>query len=222
MEDTGNGKDKNPEQSNGRSHFEESGYGKIHHDSSDGNFDGTDPDHQQADENVVSRPNQSGVEVFEDDIKKKRAIKRYVWVFWGIIVLGFLCIVMMFTGISLGWFGFMPTFEELENPQSYLASEIISEDGTLLGTYYIENRSKVKFADISPSLIAALIATEDVRFNDHSGIDVKALGRVVYGAFTGQIRAVAAPSHSSLQKASSPESITSRHWNLVFVNLKNG
>ena len=169
MEDTGNGKDTTPEQSNGTSHF-----------------DGTDPDNQQADENIDSAPNKSGVDVFEIDIKKKRAIKRYVWAFWGIIILGFLGIVMMFTGISLGWFGFMPTFEELENPQTYLASEIISEDGNLLGTYYVENRSKVKFADISPNLIDALIATEDVRFNDHSGIDVKALGRVIYGAFTGQ------------------------------------
>ena len=78
----------------------------------------------------------------------------------------------------MGWFGFMPSFEELENPQTYLASEIISHDNQLLGTYYIENRSKIYYQNISPYLIDALIATEDVRFMEHSGIDVKALGRV--------------------------------------------
>ena len=88
-------------------------------------------------------------------------------------------VIMLFVGISLGWFGFMPTFEELENPQSNLASEIISSDGQLLGTFFVENRINVQYSQLSPYLIQALIATEDERFYRHSGIDARALVRVV-------------------------------------------
>jgi penicillin-binding protein 1A len=82
----------------------------------------------------------------------------------------------------------MPTFEELENPKSNLASEIYSADGKLLGTYYIENRSNIHFRDLSPNLINALIAAEDIRFEKHSGIDGKALVRVVIGVLSGNTR----------------------------------
>jgi len=122
----------------------------------------------------------------EKDKKNTSKLKRYILIFWGVIAAGIFMVVFIFFGISMGWFGFMPSFEELENPQSYLASEIYSVDNQLLGTYYIENRSRVNYADISPNLINALIATEDVRFEKHSGIDLKALGRVLYGALTGQ------------------------------------
>nr|NQU93869.1 transglycosylase domain-containing protein [Bacteroidota bacterium] len=187
MEETGKGKDNlNPEQTNGESHFEASGYGKIHHDSPENHDDNVSTDHNPEESDFNPSHNQSGVTAFEEDIKKRRIIKRYVLAFWGVVLLIFFGIVLTFAGISMGWFGFMPTFEELENPQSFLASEIISHDGELLGTYYVENRSKITFADISPHLINALISTEDVRFYDHSGIDIKALGRVLYGALSGQ------------------------------------
>jgi penicillin-binding protein 1A len=75
--------------------------------------------------------------------------------------------------VSLGWFGELPPLEELENPKTYLASEIFSEDGVMIGKYYLQNRSNANFVDISPNLINALIATEDVRFYDHSGIDFR-------------------------------------------------
>ena len=75
----------------------------------------------------------------------------------------------------------MPTFEELENPKSSLASEIISSDGKVIGKYYIENRSNVGFAGISPNVVNALIATEDARFFKHSGVDLRALMRVIKG-----------------------------------------
>jgi len=76
-------------------------------------------------------------------------------------------------------FGEMPSIEQLENPKIPTASELYSEDGVLLGRYYLENRSPVRYEEISPYLINALIATEDVRFYEHSGIDLMALSSVV-------------------------------------------
>lgn len=99
--------------------------------------------------------------------------------FWIFVILIFLC-------ISVGIFGFMPSFEELENPRNNLATEIISCDGAVLGTYYIENRSNVDYAALSPYLIKALVATEDARFYNHSGIDMRALARVVGKTLLGQ------------------------------------
>lgn len=96
-----------------------------------------------------------------------------------------LFITTIFFLITTGGLGFMPTFEELENPKSNLASEIFSSDQELLGKYYIENRTFVNFDDLSPHLINALLATEDFRFNEHSGIDGRALARVLYGVVTG-------------------------------------
>ena len=73
------------------------------------------------------------------------------------------------------FFGQLPTFEQLENPKNSLATEIISEDGKVLGKYFYENRSNIKYEDLPQNLINALIATEDVRFRRHTGIDVRAL-----------------------------------------------
>ncbi len=78
----------------------------------------------------------------------------------------------------LGLFGSLPDFKALENPDSELASELYSADGLLLGTYFRENRSPVTYDELSPNLVNALIATEDVRFEDHSGIDMTAMLRV--------------------------------------------
>jgi penicillin-binding protein 1A len=79
----------------------------------------------------------------------------------------------------------MPSFEELENPTTNLASEIYSADGVLLGTYYIENRSNIHFQELSPNMVSALLAIEDIRFTEHTGIDRKALIRVAWGVVTG-------------------------------------
>jgi len=84
----------------------------------------------------------------------------------------------------MGWFGFMPTFEELENPKSNLASEVYSADQVLLGKYYIENRTLSHYNELSPYLVNALIATEDARFTEHSGIDFRSLFRVLIGVAT--------------------------------------
>ncbi len=116
---------------------------------------------------------------------KKKNVKVYLIVIWSLFLIAALSVFLLFYGIIHEWFGPMPTFEELENPETNLATEIISADGKLLGTYYIENRSNVSYDDISPDLIHALISIEDVRFYEHSGIDKKALFRVAYGVATG-------------------------------------
>jgi penicillin-binding protein 1A len=115
----------------------------------------------------------------------KQSFKKYIIALWSLFVLFVAAVAFFFTTIAWGWFGDMPTFEELENPKSNLASEIYSADQVLLGKYYIENRSNIKYSDLSPHLINALLATEDIRFRDHSGIDVKSLFRVAYGVMTG-------------------------------------
>ncbi|MBR2332789.1 MAG: transglycosylase domain-containing protein, partial [Rikenellaceae bacterium] len=112
---------------------------------------------------------------------KKRLIK---WI-WGLVYIpiGMVCLVVALT--ALGVFGKLPTFEELENPKSALATEIYSEDGKLLGSFFIENRSNVSYDELSPSLVAALVATEDSRYYSHSGIDFRALARVVVKTLAG-------------------------------------
>lgn len=98
---------------------------------------------------------------------------------WKLFVGFWIFVFLFFTFLSMGWLGFMPSFEELENPRSNQASEVISEDGEILGFIGIENRSNVTYDEISPNAINALIATEDVRFYKHSGIDPRSLGRVL-------------------------------------------
>ena len=95
-------------------------------------------------------------------------------------------IFLFFILLSLGWLGFMPSFEELENPQSNQATEVISADGEILGFIGIENRSNVTYDELSPNLVNALIATEDVRFYKHSGIDPRSLFRVFFKTLIGR------------------------------------
>jgi len=80
---------------------------------------------------------------------------------------------MFFLFASWGLFGAMPSFEDLENPNSNLATEIISSDGVVLGKFYNENRTAVKYKDLPKHLVDALVSTEDERFYEHSGIDPK-------------------------------------------------
>jgi|SRR5690625_5075418 len=98
---------------------------------------------------------------------------------WRIFILGCIVFTGIIVAINLGWMGYMPSIRELENPTSDIASEVYAEDGTILGLYYIENRSPIEFEEISPNVINALIATEDARFYEHSGIDGKATLRVL-------------------------------------------
>ena len=104
--------------------------------------------------------------------------KKYVKYIWMILVAPVALIFLIVTLTALGVFGDLPTFEELENPNSSLASEVYSADARTLGKYYIQNRVNVHYRDLSPSLVNALKATEDVRFEEHSGVDIKGLMRV--------------------------------------------
>ena len=107
------------------------------------------------------------------DKTKKTIIK---W-FWIILALPIALIILM---LLLVWaFADIPSFEELENPESKLATQVIAEDGEILTTFHIENRSFVSYEELSPFLVEAAVATEDVRFYKHSGIDFVSLGRVL-------------------------------------------
>ena len=113
------------------------------------------------------------------DAVKKKIVK---W-FWLLFTLP---IVMVCGLIALVWaFADIPSFEELENPDSKLATQVIAEDGEILTTFHIENRSYVTFGELSQNLVNAAVATEDVRFYNHSGIDFKSLGRVAVKTLLG-------------------------------------
>lgn len=111
-------------------------------------------------------------------IKDRAKFKKWFWrviIALPLILIFFLTITIIFTDI--------PSFEELEDPQKNLATEIISEDGVILSTFHIQNRSFVSYDELSPNLVNAVVATEDVRFFTHSGIDFRSLARVVVKSF---------------------------------------
>lgn len=113
---------------------------------------------------------------------KRSRLIRWAWAVVYIPV-GLLALVLALTAV--GAFGKLPTFEELENPKSALATEIYSEDGKVLGSFFIENRSNVEYDELAPSLVAALVATEDSRYYSHSGIDFISLARVAVKTLVG-------------------------------------
>ena len=122
--------------------------------------------------------------------KKEKNVIRAMWI---VALSPFALLFLMLTLAALGVFGRMPSFEELENPKSNLATEIYGDNGHVIGTFFVENRSYVQYEDLFPQdsaahitlggenvppVVAALIATEDVRFRNHSGIDIPSLFRV--------------------------------------------
>ena len=111
--------------------------------------------------------------------KKKTNFKKYILWFWATILGGLLVVILLFFTASIGGFGALPTFEELENPQTNLATEVISADGVTIGKYATENRTPIKYKELPENLVQALVATEDERFYEHSGIDFKGFARAV-------------------------------------------
>ncbi|MCW2119293.1 penicillin-binding protein 1A [Flavobacterium sp. 7A] len=115
--------------------------------------------------------------------KKKNStntdFKKYTQTFWKIFFYGLGSIAVFFLFASWGIFGSMPSFEDLENPDSNLATEVISSDGVVLGKYFQKNRSQLKYSDLPKNLVDALVATEDERFYEHSGIDGRGTLRAI-------------------------------------------
>ena len=111
--------------------------------------------------------------------KKEINFKKYIKPFWTLFLVGFTTILLIFLFASWGVFGELPTFEELENPEKNLATEVISSDGVTLGKYAFKNRTPVGFKDLSDNIVKALIATEDERFYNHSGIDFRGTARAI-------------------------------------------
>ncbi|MBO8480384.1 MAG: transglycosylase domain-containing protein [Bacteroidetes bacterium] len=107
------------------------------------------------------------------DTVKKKIIK---W-FWIIVAAPFAILILAVTLVGL--FAEIPSFEELEHPDNKLATQVIAENGEVLTTFHIENRTYVSYEELSPYLVAAAVATEDARFYEHSGIDMKSLARVL-------------------------------------------
>lgn len=136
-----------------------------------------------------------------NNTKKNNKFSSFIknmWKFY-FIFLGILVIFFFF--LSLGWLGFMPSFEELENPHSNQASEVYSSDGQILGYIGIQNRSNVIFKELPDNLRNALIATEDVRFYNHSGVDMRSLFRVLGKTIIGRNKSAGGGSTLSQQLA---------------------
>ncbi len=116
-----------------------------------------------------------------EKLKKNNYRKQVLW-FWLLFTCPIVALFLFVT--SVRFFADLPDTEALQNPKTNLATEVFSCNMKVLGKYYAENRTNVKFKGISPNVINALIATEDARFYHHSGVDIRALVRVIYGAVT--------------------------------------
>jgi penicillin-binding protein 1A len=140
--------------------------------------------------------------------------------FWIIYVISLILISLFFAGIANNLFGPMPSFEELENPKTNLATEIFSSDNKLVGTYYVENRSNVEYRELPPYLVQALLATEDIRFEKHSGVDLKALFRVAFGVITGNSKGGGSTLTQQLAKNLFPREKNLSKFQLVMRKFK--
>ncbi|MCC8410818.1 transglycosylase domain-containing protein [Mucilaginibacter sp. UR6-1] len=112
--------------------------------------------------------------------------RRYNWYIWRFIIACFSFVVIMLLLTAFGIFGQLPSFRDLENPKSNLASQVISSDKQILGTYFVQNRTNVTYKEISPYVINALVATEDSRFYDHSGIDFNRTFTIIFYNLIGK------------------------------------
>jgi len=141
--------------------------------------------------------------------KQKKRInpyKKYTRLIWGSIILGIAGLFLLFAGAALEWYGPMPDLQQLENPRTNLATQIISSDGVILGKYYLDdNRTPISYEELPQTMVEALIATEDERFYEHAGIDWK-----------GTLRAVA-----YLGKRGGASTITQQLARQIFVGVRS-
>jgi penicillin-binding protein 1A len=137
---------------------------------------------------------------------KKEPFKKYIQWMWRLLFLGILGIGILFGGAALEWYGPMPDLQQLENPRTNLATQIISSDGIILGKYYLDdNRTPITYDELPQNMVQALIATEDERFYDHAGIDWK-----------GTLRAFA-----YLGKRGGASTITQQLARQIFVGVRS-
>lgn len=159
-----------------------------------------------------------------DSAPKHQTLIRALWIAWAV---GVVFVISIFVRITSGQLGYMPSFEDLENPKSDLASEIYSDDGYLLGKFYRENRSPVRFNELSPNLVNALQATEDARFFDHAGVDLRGLSRVFFKSLLlGQDAGGGSTITQQLAKNLYPRDTTHysnkavKAWSMVIIKFK--
>jgi len=113
-------------------------------------------------------------------------IRKYNYTLWKLLIGALVIFALFIVSIGFGLFGELPSFRDIEHPKSNQASEVVTDDGRILGTYFIQNRSNVTYPEISPNVINALIATEDIRFREHSGIDFKRTFTIFLYALVGK------------------------------------
>jgi penicillin-binding protein 1A len=135
--------------------------------------------------------------IVESTLISKKIKKKSILFLWGLFISPFFIISLIMFFISEAS---LPSIDELENPRSNEASAVYSSDGKQIGSFYFSNRTKVNYNDLSSHLVDALIATEDVRFREHSGVDVKALMRAVFGVFIGKNKGGASTITQQLSK----------------------
>ena len=117
--------------------------------------------------------------------KFPRKLIRIVWLLFFLLVVSPPLLIFMVEKDTLGLFGGLPGLERLERPDPNLSSELIAADGSILGKYYRHNRTAITYDELSPELINTLLVTEDVRFRDHPGIDLRGIVRAAKGLITG-------------------------------------
>ncbi len=111
----------------------------------------------------------------------KSSYKLFIWAFWLLFTIGFVFVLGIFGAAAFGYFGPMPPLEQLENPKTNLATQILSSDGVVLGKfYYNDNRTPITYDELPKNIVDALIATEDERYYDHAGIDWRGTLRAIF------------------------------------------
>ena len=141
------------------------------------------------------------------------------YLFWKIYSSIIAIIALLFIFLIVGVFGSLPSTRDLENPQTSLATSVFASDGTVLGKYFEQNRTNIQFSNLPPCLIQALLATEDVRFYDHTGVDMKAIGRAIMGVLTHDSKGGGSTITQQLAKNLFPRKRVSKLM-LVFRKLK--
>lgn len=165
------------------------------------------------------------------DVKPKKSHFKFklVLVSWALVVMGWILVFGFFSALnnnSGNLFGKLPSLKDLENPNTQIATELYSADSVLLGKYFNKNRTNVPFKDISPNVTNALIATEDVRFYQHSGIDIKGIASIPFYLLKGDRRGASTITQQlarNLYSSSSEEmdgSLTKGKLRALFVKMK--